>query len=708
MSLLICSSAQDKYEDTSNLSVTGDNNLPVSYGGPGIQNPAQFTNNINPVMEIPSNSEVALKDITFWKKSTFKIGTNVSFSFYIGEYLRSRWGDIARKSLYEVTSLPIPIPLQEGTYNAQTFATMVNKMLDAYISYPDLFGTIWVDPWTTQNDGTNTKGYVFNMMKGPNGGGRPANRTTDMETAYNIHPTKDSFTWVGETYTATGVSGFDNNQAIITDVPLSLNGGRMDWDVSGATGGWRVMLSRPQLSEAAWNIRNLYGAAWGVIGAFSDIMLEYSVAGGVGIFEIRHSVEQDGVMVMREVEYYNNNVDHFTPILNSYLPAKAGMYRGTATTSTDLGAHPDNVTIDVYGEDTVVSLWIGATEYVMTDSRLCIEGNAGVLARTPTRNRFIKPIGINTWALYPKISLAVSGEVAILDEWSGIPSDDYKYPQPSVNQAGVNGQPANAGGIAKPGSSFYMRGVMAGAGDSMSQLVRLADTAKPYESNSADAQKQYVGLDGPTTVAPAVPVRIGEGHPVIGNPAVGVGGSPAWGMGIVTIPSAKGVGDWKTAGLYVSKTSDVSEILGFRNISFVAQGRFGNSYLYANRPAALLAIPTDTPDQYFGWYVGSESEPTYSSGPLFIRCPTLTHQSYNFGKGIPSKIIASIPPESLNRDTVSGGGFFAPSEMTYLTLNNTETLHFNDITLEIVDKNEQVVDILDRNTTATLHFRKSK
>ena len=36
------------------------------------------------------------------------------------------------------------------------------------------------------------------------------------------------------------------------------------------------------------------------------------------------------------------------------------------------------------------------------------------------------------------------------------------------------------------------------------------DKQTPYQSNSAVAQKQYVGLDGPTTVAPAVPVRIGE------------------------------------------------------------------------------------------------------------------------------------------------------------------------------------------------------
>ena len=55
-----------------------------------------------------------------------------------------------------------------------------------------------------------------------------------------------------------------------------------------------------------------------------------------------------------------------------------------------------------------------------------------------------------------------------------------------------------------------------------------------------------------------------------------------------------------------------------------------------------------------------------------------------------------------------GEGFFSPSEMTYLTLNNTETLNFNDLTLELVDKNEKIIENFQKNTTITLHFRKSK
>ena len=50
---------------------------------------------------------------------------------------------------------------------------------------------------------------------------------------------------------------------------------------------------------------------------------------------------------------------------------------------------------------------------------------------------------------------------------------------------------------------------------------------------------------------------------------------------------------------------------------------------------------------------------------------------------------------------------YAPSEMTYLKLNNPNDITYNDIRLEIVDKNEEIVKDLGRSTTAVLHLRKS-
>tara|TARA_R110000824_G_scaffold9011_4_gene40753 strand:- start:509 stop:2728 length:2220 start_codon:yes stop_codon:yes gene_type:complete len=739
MSLLVCSSAQDKYEETSNLVAAAGNEIPTSILAPGIQNPSQFTNNINPVMVIPANSEVALKDISFYRKSMFKVGINVSMAIYVGELLKSKFGLIASKTLHEVTSCPVPIPLQPGTYNSSTFATMVTNALNTYVGYPDLFNKCNCEAWTSAGDGVNDKGYVFDFQKGA-GVLAPPNRAADMTTAQYIFETRHRFLWnvapLQYLNTDARVGVLWENQGTLTNYPLSLNGGAMEWEVSNCTGGWRIGLQRPIVGRGrrAPAAGNSVGTPFcaGRAGAhlfasdghgfLCDYIMEYDTrtdgayADTEMTFRLYHLVAGDAngyeYPCMREVEYYNNVAAEFTPGLNTYAPAKAHMYSGAAATATALGANPSNITIEMMGEDSVVTITAGGTNYVMTDSRLCIAGNPVVATRTPTRNRFFKPTGTMTCALYPSISLKVNAEYGTLVRWGGITEEGYEYPLPHhvPNPVILNAPAVSPTGKATSGSSPWGRAQrwQNGENDFANLSYDLWD-ALPYQSNSAIAQKQYIGLDGPTSVAPAVPVRIGEGNPLIPNPATGTG-NVAYAVALITCPSSTRPGEWKTQpGAYITDTSDVSELLGFRDTSLVAQSLVGNTYTFANKPVANgHAPPTNTNGAYFGWYVGSTSTPTYSSGSLYLRCPTLTHQSYNFGKGIPSKIIASIPADSMDTNTMSGDSYYAPSELTYLTLNNSEDLNFNDITLEIVDKNEQIVDILDRNTTATLHFRKSR
>tara|TARA_R110002167_G_scaffold363941_1_gene585026 strand:- start:17 stop:2215 length:2199 start_codon:yes stop_codon:yes gene_type:complete len=732
MSLVVCSSAQDKYQSVGSQVTTQGQIQPSIVLAPGMQNPVQFTNNINPVMVIPANSEVALKDISFYKSSVFRVGINVSVSVWVGELLRSRWGLTEMRGLADVTTFPIPVPLQPGIYNSSTFANMLEDMLNQYISYPDLVGNISVRPWSsTGESGVSDKGYIFQFEKGL-ATGAPADRSASIENVWAAPALRNQYTWTKatKTYLSTA-AGFGSNIGLITDMPLSLNGGEMTWDVTNCTGGWRICLTRPLTPRK--NAPNHFEVAVGDTEdntGFADIVLEYATrtdgayADTENTFRIFHAViNANNRFTHREVEYYNNTDVDFTPLLT--VPADGlshqFMHQASAATFTDLTANPTSITIKMFGEDSYVELTANAVQEVMTDSRLCIAGNAGVLAQTPTRNMFIKPLGTTSHALYPKISLFADGESAVLTTYTGITSNSYEYPlDDALNPAGpgaaASNFPISPTGSNTSGSSFWGRvrfGDM-GVGPLMSIHLRNMDRQTPYQSDSAVAQKQYVGLDGPTGALP--PVRIGEGEPYIPSPCIGTpAGSVAYTVGLITIPPAENLRNlWDTdegKGVYGCNTSDVSELLGFRNTNFVAQSLIGNQYLYTNKLSATsTAAPTNTLGAFWGWYAGSTSVPQYTSGgSIFIRCPTLTHQSFNFGKGIPSKIIASIPPESFNSTFNTGEGFYAPSEMTYLTLNNTEPLHFNDITIELVDKNEQLVDgLFDRNTTATLHFRKAK
>lgn len=102
---------------------------------------------------------------------------------------------------------------------------------------------------------------------------------------------------------------------------------------------------------------------------------------------------------------------------------------------------------------------------------------------------------------------------------------------------------------------------------------------------------------------------------------------------------------------------------------------------------------------------GSVSTPTLpAEHSVFVRCPTLTQESQNFGKGSMSKILYHLPQfDQSGRST--GSLFFEPSEKTYLKLGNSEPLTINQLAIDIVDKNENYATEMDGNTVVVLHIR---
>ena len=704
MSLLICSSAQDKYNSVSQNAVN-DRGLPVSAQAPGMQNPASFQNNINPTLTIPANSEVALKHISFYRNGFYRIMNNMSFSVYVGELLKQtarKFAIVPAVSLKEVGKMPHPIPLEEGVYDGEGLAEMIERNLKRYISYPPYFDNIWCLTAGTQDDGTYTKGFVWNFNNGASH--TKTSYHTDMGTVSSWNEDTDDFVWTGGTRTYVsnanaGYTEFDDfldNTAILEGRPFDIIGGTMTWDVSLATQGWRIGFTRPTAADGREYPRG-FALNDGV--GFWDYMVEYYQKQGDAHPTVRlyHSVVVDGAFRMKEVEYYANTNTDFTPNLDDvgYTTTLAAMHSGAHTTGATLGADPSHISIMISGEDTTVTLTAGGTDYILTDSRLCVSGNAVAIARTPTRNRFFKPLGTTTHALYPKISLrsAVGTMTATLDKYDGISSADYLYPQ--VASAGVQ---------SSSGSSLWGRSQLDG-NMNQAEIVKMVDQSDPYNSSLTTAQKQYVGLDGPTGIAlPDPPVRKGEG--LIPNPAVGDGFAVAYGTGMITIPSVDGINGSDKPGVYAASTQDVSELFGFKEDPQVFNYRLGYTSLYADRNAG--PPPTHTLGAFYGWYIGSSNHPIIARGNYYLRCPTFTHQSQNFGKGIPSKIIAGFP--NINVQTEADWGYmeYAPSEMTYLKLNNPNDITYNDITLELVDKNEEVVKDLGRSTSVILHIRKSQ
>jgi hypothetical protein len=65
-------------------------------------------------------------------------------------------------------------------------------------------------------------------------------------------------------------------------------------------------------------------------------------------------------------------------------------------------------------------------------------------------------------------------------------------------------------------------------------------------------------------------------------------------------------------------------------------------------------------------------------------------------------------PRFTNDGKQFGDLFFEVAEKTYIDLNNTETFVLNQLQVQIVDKNERVVDDLHGDTIVVFHIREKK
>jgi hypothetical protein len=99
--------------------------------------------------------------------------------------------------------------------------------------------------------------------------------------------------------------------------------------------------------------------------------------------------------------------------------------------------------------------------------------------------------------------------------------------------------------------------------------------------------------------------------------------------------------------------------------------------------------------------------PTDDPGEVFVRSSTLTHQSYNFNKGLPSKILWGLPRFS-NNGALTGCLYYQQVSPIYLSLNNETPMVINDMEIEFVDKDEVPVTDLTEPSVVVLHIRKSR
>ena len=92
---------------------------------------------------------------------------------------------------------------------------------------------------------------------------------------------------------------------------------------------------------------------------------------------------------------------------------------------------------------------------------------------------------------------------------------------------------------------------------------------------------------------------------------------------------------------------------------------------------------------------------------LFIRLNNFTQNSVNARKGTTSKIIAHLPRFD-NSGAEVGGLYFAPNELVYLSLGNTDEILVNSFDIDFVYENETLCTALTGKSIVVLHIRQQK
>lgn len=643
MSLLIASSSQGA-KDTNQI---------------GIQVPYQFRNNLKNPLIVEPNSEIAVESVKINRTPQLDYGGGVVSNFWFGERLSENGLD-SSLSYY----IPTENTIDEGS-SPLDFAEKFKKILqEAYSLHPEIDSQNIEVSIQTDTLGGFT-GFLFNI---PQVGSKQTVSTippAETRTQEDTDLSEGVLFWDGSLLTADGDAVLGQLMPINDQGgPLSLHSGSITFEGFGAD-TWTVGISRPiGVTKNAGILESqgmdtLFGDGANFvtsdIGPYGLGMMDYCAqAGEDGFLRLYHcvadtSVFENGIpqMRMEEIIYYQKN--------NGAFEANNGSNSSFATGTPIPSASISDITFTATGEKIKVS----ASGKTVVD---VVKVNASTKGQIP------KPIGQNEWKMYPTVYLWEDG-------------DDVEI---SVYQC-------------RTGSTIY---------NNQPENSWVSRATIPTILGNGSGLDQYDQLDADVEPKPAWNNALSWPYEL--------GSRPAYQMHDADSNSAS--------------SSFVRDYKGFESNAIVEDYEnifiMGSSERYMDRriqvwqpnsmevlgfsPFAINPDSNMIHGAYDGASFSSATRPSMvSQQSTFIRVPTLTHETYNFGTGNPSKILFQVPRFD-NSGTETGALFFQNPDKTYVSLNNSHELRITDLDVHFVRKDETFAKDLTGSSEVVFHIRKAK
>jgi hypothetical protein len=650
------------------------NNIPGNTNQIGISNAANYRNNIKNPLTIPPNSQVAVESVKINRSPQLDYETGSVTNFWFNPRLAqdsvtaSPW--LTQTNLSKSLGYIMPTENVINTnLSVLDFCDNFKEIVEnAYSLHPEIDTISGVSVLPTGTSVFLGFEYKINQI-----GTNAAHLMPPDDSKFSCFGTSDDdATYVSGVFTAVNPAGNQRGSQYqlhpIEDLggPISLFNGKITYKVTEPNAsGWTVGLSRPQTRTVETSTGSavygpvtdpvrymgFVGRGVGKVGSdFYDYCVECSTDRKIRLY---HSIPvvssanrgtgAEG-LGMAEIFYYENTNALFTQnnVVNSCF----------ATGSPIAASAVTKISFEIQNEKVIISDQNGSV--------ICSPN----VVNASTKGQVPKPLGQTCWKMYPTVSMWDTGEKVEVEHYRCRTNTTMKNNYPSNNWFTRCTQPVTNIVLELGGRVGWHK-----------QLQPWKNAFSwPWAIDSRDLYRQYEAEDAtPTTATSGGTIHTYKG----------LSGS--------LMEDYENIFIMRDTERYMDRVvqtwqPNTAEVLGFE--------------AYAINPVSGMQSSAAP-----GGSFTSVARPNLSSqSSTFIRVPTLTHETYNFSTGNPSKILFQVPRFD-NSGAEEGNLFFQNNDKTYVDLKNASPLHITDIDIQFVRSDERIVNDLTGTTNVVLHIR---
>ena len=395
---------------------------------------------------------------------------------------------------------------------------------------------------------------------------------------------------------------------------------------------------------------------------------------------IEQAINDGGTFKMTEVKYYG--IASPGTLLNTQLTQDncAGQINtslaATRYVKFKFVAEGENLVLWALGggKNDPTGTWVKIVD--STQSKALTQADSGL--NVPTS---FKPINPNCWNLYPKIGMIAEDDYIDINKWGGRTASGIYPGEEIITPASGSGTDLDPF-IVEESIVYYGTSLWANSWGEY-------DPTNPHWVHKYNAVQQIdTQCIGNSVAGSATYVR-----------KLMIASNETPNLVVAILPQSDGKKTISEKGVYSSRLANSANLLGFPGQTEVVNLEQG-----ALTDLGGTVITSGTAAK---WKVYSNIAPIFSTQTAFIKIPTLTHESLNMAKGLPSKILYQIPRFS-NSGKEYGNLYFEANEKTYLKLRNATELNINELQIDIVNIDETYVRDLEGQTSVVLHFRQSR